>query len=148
MKPRSKRLMLLAGALVLLLGAAALVVTAMRQNLVYFYTPIEVSEGKAPVGRTFRIGGMVEAGSVQRDPDGLSVRFIITDTAKKIPVSYHGTLPDLFREGQGAVAQGKLGPDGLFTASEVLAKHDENYTPIEAQYALDQAHNASKTLQQ
>ena len=148
MKPRSKRLLLLTGALVLLVGAAALIVTAMRQNLVYFYTPIEVSEGKAPVGRAFRIGGMVLAGSVQRDPDGLTTRFVITDTAKQIPVTYRGTLPDLFREGQGAVAQGKLDTDGIFNASEVLAKHDENYTPIEAQYALDQAHNASKTLKQ
>lgn len=148
MKPRSKRLLLLSCALLLLVGAAALVVSAMRQNLVYFYTPIEVAEGKAPVGRTFRIGGMVEAGSIQRDADGLTVRFIITDTARQIPVSYRGSLPDLFREGQGAVAQGTLGADGQFQASEVLAKHDENYTPIEAQYALEQAHNASKTLKQ
>jgi len=148
MKPRSKRLLLLACALLLLVGAGGLVVSAMRQNLVYFYTPIEVSEGKAPVGRTFRIGGMVQAGSVQRDNDGLTVNFVITDTAKQIPVIYRGTLPDLFSEGQGAVAQGKLTSEGIFQASEVLAKHDENYTPIEAQYALEQAHNASKTLQQ
>ncbi len=148
MKPRSKRLMLVGGAVALLVGAVALVLTAFQQNLVFFHTPSEVAEGKAPVGRTFRVGGMVEAGSVKREADGLTVRFTITDTAKVIPVSYRGTLPDLFQEGKGAVVQGSLGPDGLFAATEVLAKHDENYMPVEAQYALDQAHKAGQTVQQ
>ena len=148
MKPRSKRLLLVGGAVALLVGAVALVLTAFQQNLVFFHTPSEVAEGKAPVGRTFRVGGMVEAGSVKREADGLTVRFTITDTAKVIPVSYRGTLPDLFQEGKGAVVQGSLGPDGLFAATEVLAKHDENYMPVEAQYALDQAHKAGQTVQQ
>lgn len=147
MKPRSKRLLLVGGAVALLVGAVALVLTAFQQNLVFFHTPTEVVEGKAPTGRTFRVGGMVEEGSVKREADGLTVRFAITDTAKVIPVSYRGTLPDLFQEGKGAVVQGTLEPDGLFRASEVLAKHDENYMPIEAQYAVDQAQKASQTVQ-
>ncbi|MBL8445375.1 MAG: cytochrome c maturation protein CcmE [Zoogloeaceae bacterium] len=147
MKPRSKRLLLVGGAVALLVGAVALVLTAFQQNLVFFHTPTEVAEGKAPAGRTFRVGGMVEQGSVKRDADGLTVQFAITDTAKVIPVSYRGTLPDLFQEGKGAVVQGTLEPDGLFRASEVLAKHDENYMPIEAQYAVDQAQKAAQTVQ-
>lgn len=147
MKPRSKRLLLVGGAVALLVGAVALVLTAFQQNLVFFHTPTEVAEGKAPAGRTFRVGGMVEEGSVKREPDGLTVRFAITDTAKVIPVSYRGTLPDLFQEGKGAVVQGTLDQDGLFRASEVLAKHDENYMPIEAQYAVDQAQKAAQTVQ-
>ncbi|HRD34181.1 MAG TPA: cytochrome c maturation protein CcmE [Rhodocyclaceae bacterium] len=147
MKPRSKRLLLVGGAVALLVGAVALVLTAFQQNLVFFHTPSEVAEGKAPAGRTFRVGGMVEEGSVRREPDGLTVRFAITDTAKVIPVSYRGTLPDLFQEGKGAVVQGTLDQDGLFRASEVLAKHDENYMPIEAQYAVDQAQKAAQTVQ-
>lgn len=147
MKPRSKRLLLVGGAVALLVGAVALVLTAFQQNLVFFHTPTEVAEGKAPAGRTFRVGGMVEQGSVTRDADGLTVRFAITDTAKVIPVSYRGTLPDLFQEGKGAVVQGTLEPDGLFRASEVLAKHDENYMPVEAQYAVDQAQKAAQTVQ-
>ena len=147
MKPRSKRLLLVGGAVALLVGAVALVLTAFQQNLVFFHTPSEVAEGKAPAGRTFRVGGMVEEGSVRREPDGLTLRFAITDTAKVIPVSYRGTLPDLFQEGKGAVVQGTLDQDGLFRASEVLAKHDENYMPIEAQYAVDQAQKAAQTVQ-
>lgn len=148
MKPRSKRLMLLGSAVALLVAAVALVLSAFQQNLVFFHTPSEVAEGKAPVGRAFRIGGMVEEGSIRREADGLTVRFAITDTAKIIPVSYRGSLPDLFQEGKGAVVQGTLAPDGLFYASEVLAKHDENYMPVEAQYAIDQAHKAAQTVQQ
>ncbi|MBW7861355.1 MAG: cytochrome c maturation protein CcmE [Rhodocyclaceae bacterium] len=148
MKPRSKRLMLLGSAVALLVAAVALVLSAFQQNLVFFHTPSEVAEGKAPVGRAFRIGGMVEEGSIRREADGLTVRFAITDTAKIIPVSYRGSLPDLFQEGKGAVVQGTLAPDGLFHASEVLAKHDENYMPVEAQYAIDQAHKAAQTVQQ
>ena len=148
MKPRSKRLALIAGGVGLLIGAVALVLSAFQQNLVFFHTPTEVAEGKAPTGRSFRIGGMVEEGSIRRGEDGLTVHFAITDTARVIPVTYQGSLPDLFKEGKGAVVQGTLGADGLFRASEVLAKHDENYMPPEAQHALDQAHKASKTVVQ
>ena len=148
MKPRSKRLLLVAGAVSLLVGAVALVLTAFQENLVFFHTPSEVAAGKAPQGRTFRVGGMVEEGSIQREADGLTVRFVITDMAQTVPVSYRGTLPDLFQEGKGAVVQGTLGADGRFTATEVLAKHDENYMPVEAQYAIDQAHEAARTVQQ
>ena len=148
MKPRSKRLMLLGGAVALLVGAVALVLTAFQENLVFFHTPTEVAEGKAPTGRTFRIGGLVEPGSIKRASDGVTVQFAITDTAKAIPVTYKGSLPDLFSEGKGAVVQGKMSPDGQFTASEVLAKHDENYMPPEAQHAVDQAQKAAKTVKQ
>lgn len=148
MKPRSKRLMLVGGGIALLVAAAALVLSAFQQNLVFFHTPSEVAEGKAPVGKTFRVGGMVEAGSIQRDADGVTVRFVITDTAKVIPVSYKGSLPDLFKEGKGAVVQGTLGADGQFRATEVLAKHDENYMPPEAAHALEQAHKTANTVKQ
>ena len=150
MKPRSKRLLLLGGAVSLLVGAVALVLTAFQENLVFFHTPSEVVAGKAPQGRTFRVGGMVEEGSIQRQADGLTVAFVITDMAQTVPVTYRGTLPDLFQEGKGAVVQGAIGEDGLFRATEVLAKHDENYMPVEAQYALDaaQMHKAAETVQQ
>ena len=150
MKPRSKRLLLLSGAVSLLVGAVALVLTAFQENLVFFHTPSEVVAGKAPQGRTFRVGGMVEEGSIQRQADGLTVSFVITDMVQTVPVSYRGTLPDLFQEGKGAVVQGQLGTDGRFTATEVLAKHDENYMPVEAQYALDaaQMQKAAETVQQ
>jgi cytochrome c-type biogenesis protein CcmE len=150
MKPRSKRLLLLGGAVSLLVGAVALVLTACQENLVFFHTPSEVAAGKAPQGRTFRVGGMVEAGSIQRQADGLTVSFVITDMVKTVPVTYRGTLPDLFQEGKGAVVQGAIGEDGLFRATEVLAKHDENYMPVEAQYALDAAQmkKAAETVQQ
>jgi cytochrome c-type biogenesis protein CcmE len=150
MKPRSKRLLLLGGAVSLLVGAVALVLTAFQENLVFFHTPSEVAAGKAPQGRTFRVGGMVEAGSIQRQADGLTVSFVITDMVKTVPVTYRGTLPDLFQEGKGAVVQGAIGEDGLFRATEVLAKHDENYMPVEAQYALDAAQmkKAAETVQQ
>ncbi|NSL53566.1 cytochrome c maturation protein CcmE [Uliginosibacterium aquaticum] len=146
MKPRHKRFLLIGIALTLLAGATALVLNAFNDNLVFFHTPSEVAAGKAPQGRTFRIGGMVVAGSVQRAADGQTVRFMITDTAQVVPVVYKGALPDLFKEAKGAVAQGKLGADGVFTASEVLAKHDENYMPPEAKDAIDQAHATAKTL--
>jgi cytochrome c-type biogenesis protein CcmE len=141
-KPRHKRLLAILGGLVALGAAAALVLTAFQENLVFFFTPSEVAENKAPTGRTFRIGGMVEKGSVKRD--GIEVRFVVTDTAKTIPVVYSGALPDLFREGKGVVAQGQLGADGVFRAREVLAKHDENYMPPEAAHAVEKA---QKTLQ-
>jgi cytochrome c-type biogenesis protein CcmE len=126
--------------------AATLVLNAFRSNLVFFFTPTQVVANEAPHGRSFRIGGLVEAGSVVRDKDALTVRFRVTDTAKTIPVTYTGILPDLFKEGKGVVAQGKLGPDGVFHASEVLAKHDENYMPPEAAEALRKAgHPIDKT---
>ena len=133
---------------VVALGAAtALVLSAFEQNLVFFFTPSQVAAHEAPQGRTFRIGGMVEKGSVKRD--GVEVRFLVTDTAKTIPVLYSGALPDLFREGKGVVAQGQLGADGVFRAREVLAKHDENYMPPEAAHALEKAalDKAQNTLQ-
>ncbi len=148
MKPRNKRLILVGSGVALLVAAVALVLSAFQQNLVFFHTPTEVAEGKAPQGKTFRIGGLVEDGSIAREADGLTVRFVITDTAKVIPVSYKGSLPDLFREGKGAVVQGSLGADGVFHATEVLAKHDENYMPPEAAHAVEQAHNASRTMSQ
>mgnify|MGYP001279723395 CR=1 FL=1 len=137
---------MIAGGLAALAVAVTLVLTAFRQNLVFFFTPSQVAAREAPLDRTFRIGGMVETGSVKRQADGLTVHFIVTDTAKGIPVAYRGALPDLFREGKGVVAQGRLGPDGLFQASEVLAKHDENYMPPEAADAVKRAHaTAEKT---
>ena len=137
MKPRHKRAAIIAGGLVALGVAAYLVLNAFQSNLVFFFTPTQVASGEAPKNRTFRIGGLVKTGSVKRD--NLTVNFVVTDTAKDMNVSYTGILPDLFREGKGVVAQGKLGADGTFTASEVLAKHDENYMPPEAKQALDQA---------
>ena len=144
MKPRHKRAAIIAGGLATLGIAAALILNAFESNLVFFFTPSQIEAGEAPKGRTFRVGGMVKVGSVQRN--NLTVNFVVTDTAKEVPVSYTGILPDLFREGKGVVAQGKLGADGRFTASEVLAKHDENYMPPEAQHAVDQAHKAATTL--
>ncbi len=147
MKPRHKRFALIIGALAVIGTAAALVLNAFEENLVFFFTPTQVAAGEAPKNRAFRIGGMVKEGSVQRD--GVNVRFVVTDTAHDVPVTYTGILPDLFREGKGVVAQGKLEDGGtLFKASEVLAKHDENYMPPEAQQALDKAavDKAAKTL--
>jgi len=146
MKARHKRFILIGVVLVLLAGAAGLVLNTFSDNIVFFQTPSEVVAGKVPQGRTFRLGGMVVAGSLAREADGLSSRFAITDTAKSVPVRFTGALPDLFKEGKGAVAQGKLGPDGVFVATEVLAKHDENYMPPEAKDAIDRAHATAKTL--
>ena len=148
MKPRSKRIIAIVGGLVVLGVASALVLKAFNENLVFFFTPSDVAAQKAPQGRLFRIGGMVEKGSLKRD--GVEVRFVVTDTAKTIPVIYRGPLPDLFREGKGVVAQGTLGPDGVFSAREVLAKHDENYMPPEAAHALEKAQieKTQKTLRQ
>jgi cytochrome c-type biogenesis protein CcmE len=144
MKPRHKRAAIIAGGLAALSIAAYLVLNAFESNLVFFFTPTQVANGEAPKNRTFRIGGMVKEGSVVRD--NLTVRFVVTDTSKEMEVHYTGILPDLFREGKGVVAQGKIGDDQLFTATEVLAKHDENYMPPEAQHAVDQAQKAAKTL--
>ena len=145
MKPRHKRFAWIALGVVAIGIATALVLTAFNKNLVFFFTPSQVVANEAPIGRTFRIGGMVVPGSVKRD--GVDVRFAVTDTAKTIPVIYRGQLPDLFREGKGVVAQGNLGNDGVFTAREVLAKHDENYMPPDAAHALEQAKKAQKTVQ-
>ena len=124
--------------------ATALVLTAFNKNLVFFFTPSQVAANEAPVGRTFRIGGMVVPGSLKRE--GVEVRFVVTDTAKDIPVVYRGQLPDLFKEGKGVVAQGQLGANGVFQAREVLAKHDENYMPPEAAHAVEAAQKAQKTV--
>jgi cytochrome c-type biogenesis protein CcmE len=115
---------------------------AFRENLVFFFSPTQVAAKEAPVNRTFRIGGLVQDGTLKREPDGLTVRFTVTDTAASIPVVYKGILPDLFKEGRGCVAQGKIGPDGVFQADQVLAKHDENYMPPEAGEAIDKAKHA------
>ena len=140
MKPRQRRFMWIGAGVVVLAAAAALVLNAFQSNLVFFFSPTDVVENRAPQGRAFRIGGLVEEKSVARAPDGLTVRFNVTDTAKTVPVVYTGILPDLFKEGKGVVAQGKIGADGVFRATEVLAKHDENYMPPEAAAAVDQAH--------
>ena len=143
MKPRQRRIAMVAGGLAALAVAATLVLTAFQQNLVFFFTPSQVAAREAPLDRTFRIGGMVETGSVKRQADGLTVHFLVTDTAKSIPVEYRGALPDLFREGKGVVAQGRVGTDGVFVANEVLAKHDENYMPPEAAEAVRRAHETA-----
>jgi cytochrome c-type biogenesis protein CcmE len=137
MKPRHRRFALIIGGVAVLATAAGLVLYALNSNIVFFYTPTQVAQQEAPKGRNFRIGGLVETGSVQRE--GTRVTFRVTDNVRQIPVAYTGSLPDLFREGKGVVAQGSLGTDGVFTASEVLAKHDENYMPPEAAEALRQA---------
>jgi cytochrome c-type biogenesis protein CcmE len=139
MKARHRRLAWIGGGVAVLGLAAALVLNAFQSNLVFFFSPSQITSGEAPQGRPFRVGGMVENKSLQRGSDGLTVRFRITDTAQTVPVEYTGILPDLFKEGKGVVAQGKIGPDGVFRATEVLAKHDENYMPPEAAHALDQA---------
>ncbi|WP_088142871.1 cytochrome c maturation protein CcmE [Achromobacter xylosoxidans] len=139
MHKRTRRLWLALGGLASVGVASALVLNAFQSNLVFFYTPTQVSNNEAPAGRAFRVGGMVQTGSVQRTPGTLTVRFVVTDTAHTVPVAYEGILPDLFSEGKGVVAQGRLDGNGLFRAEEVLAKHDENYMPPEAQHAIDQA---------
>jgi cytochrome c-type biogenesis protein CcmE len=132
--------------LAVLAVAAALVLNAFQSNLVFFFSPSQVVAREAPLERAFRVGGMVESGSLKRQGDGLTVRFNVTDTAKTIPVVYTGILPDLFKEGKGVVAQGRLGPDGVFHATDVLAKHDENYMPPEAGHAIEQAKKAQNSL--
>src|SRR5688572_32310027 len=139
MKPRHKRLGLLGLGLCGVATAAGLALSAFNDNLVFFVSPTLVAEGKAPVGRSFRIGGLVEEGSLRRDADGLISYFTVTDTVHRVDVVYRGILPDLFKEGRGCVAQGRLDPDGRFHADLVLAKHDETYMPIEAAQALDDA---------
>jgi len=144
MKTRHKRLILVTAGLGTLGLAAWLVLSAFQQNMVFFFTPTQVFSGEAPKGRSFRIGGMVEAGSIKRQSDGVTVSFVVTDMAQKLPVTYKGILPDLFKEEKGVVAQGKLDANGQFVAEEVLAKHDENYMPPEAAYALKKGDQANK----
>jgi cytochrome c-type biogenesis protein CcmE len=154
MKPRHRRFAWIGAGVAVLGVAAALVLNAFQSNLVFFFSPTDIAENRAPQGRPFRIGGLVEERSLARAPDGLTVRFNVTDTATTVPVVYTGILPDLFKEGKGVVAQGRMGPDGMFHATEVLAKHDENYMPPEAAAAVNQAHTraamdkAAKTLKQ
>jgi cytochrome c-type biogenesis protein CcmE len=136
MKTRHKRLAIAAGVVLVIGAAAALILNAFQSNLVFFFSPSQIASKEAPVGRTFRLGGLVVAGSVKRD--GVAVDFKVTDTAQTVPVHFEGILPDLFKEGKGVVAQGKL-QDGVFVAKEVLAKHDENYMPPEAAEALKNA---------
>ncbi len=143
MKSRHKKLALIGGALAVIGIIAALVLNALNSNIALYITPTEVSQGKAPQGTLFRIGGLVKEGSISRQADGVTISFVITDTAKDIPVAYKGILPDLFKEGKGAVAQGKLNESGTFVATEVLAKHDENYMPPEAAKAIDDAQKAA-----
>jgi len=149
MKRRHKRIAFIVGGLAALGVAAALVLSAFQNNLVFFFSPSQVVAKEAPVNKIFRVGGLVQNGTLQRDNDGLTVRFTVTDTAKSIPVVYKGILPDLFKEGKGCVAQGRIGEDGVFYADQVLAKHDENYMPPEAGKAIDNAKHekeAAKTV--
>jgi len=140
MKSRHKKLALIAGAITVFGIIVGLVLNALNSNIALFKSPTEVAAGHYPKDQLFRIGGLVKEGSIQRQADGVTIRFIVTDTEHDIPVDYVGILPDLFKEGKGAVAQGRLQPDGTFKAQEVLAKHDENYMPPEAAKALNDAH--------
>ena len=147
MTPRRQRLL---AVVVILAGAAiatAFALKAFRSNLMMFYAPTQVAAGEAPVGRAFRLGGLVTIGSVQRVPGQLDVSFVLTDLKNDVKVAYAGILPDLFREGQGIIAHGKLGDDGVFHADEVLAKHDESYTPPDVEHALKTAREAPATPQ-
>jgi cytochrome c-type biogenesis protein CcmE len=137
MTPRQKRFAIIGGVLLALAAATALVLNAFRSNMVFFFTPTQISTGEAPKARAFRLGGLVRQGSLARE--GINVRFVVTDTAKDVTVQFKGTLPDLFKEGKGVVAQGELNSEGVFMAKEVLAKHDENYMPPEAAEALKRA---------
>ena len=144
MTPRQKRLAYVIAGIVALVAATAFVLNAFKSNLVFFYTPTQVAQGQAPQNRVFRVGGLVKPGSLKRAQD--QIEFVVTDTSQEVMVQYQGLLPDLFQEGKGVVAQGQLNPLGQFSASLVLAKHDENYMPPEAQHAIDQA-RAAKTAE-
>ncbi|WP_306573450.1 cytochrome c maturation protein CcmE [Parasutterella excrementihominis] len=144
---QKKRLGLIAGGLIICGAAAALVFNAFEENLVFFFSPSQVAAHEAPEGRAFRIGGFVQEGSVQRQKDGVTVRFEVTDTAHTVPVTYKGSLPDLFKEGKGVVAQGKL-QNGVFVADQVLSKHDENYMPPEAEKAVQDAHKKARAMKE
>ena len=140
MKARHRRFAWIAAGIAVLGIAVGLVLNAFQSNLVFFFTPTQVAQKEAPQGRPFRIGGLVEDGSLKRVPNSVEVTFVVTDTAQRVPVVFAGLLPDLFKEGKGVVAQGSLGPDGQFHATEVLAKHDENHMPPQAKDAVDKAH--------
>ncbi|WP_413707817.1 cytochrome c maturation protein CcmE [Ralstonia sp. Ralssp110] len=146
MTRRQRRLGILLAALVCAGAATALTLNAFRSNLVFFFSPSQIAAKEAPVAQIFRLGGLVERGSIQRERNGMTIRFIVTDTARGVPVVYHGLLPDLFREGKGVVARGRLGEDGVFVANEVLAKHDENYMPPEAADALRRAAQVNEQM--
>jgi cytochrome c-type biogenesis protein CcmE len=139
LKRRHKRIAFIILGLAGLGIAAALVLSAFQKNLVFFFSPTQVIAKEAPVNRTFRVGGLVEPGTLKRENDGLTVRFTVTDTSNSIPVVFKGIIPDLFKEGRGCVAEGRIGSDGVFYADKVLAKHDENYMPPEAGQAIDNA---------
>ncbi len=144
MTPVRRKRLLFVATLVLGIGAATgLALKAFRENLLYFFSPTQVLSGAVPAGAQFRLGGLVEAGSVQRSADSLGVRFVLADCEHKLPVSFTGILPDLFREGQGIVARGQLNGEGVFVAEEVLAKHDENYMPPEVAQSLKTTGGAS-----
>src|SRR6266704_1350795 len=144
MKKRHKRVVFIFACLAAIAAATWLVLGAFRNNLVFFFSPTQIATKEAPVGRTFRIGGLVQNGTLTRESDGLTVHFTVTDTANSIPVVYKGILPDLFKEGRGCVAQGRVSSDGVFYADQIMAKHDENYMPPEAARALDQAKDIEK----
>jgi cytochrome c-type biogenesis protein CcmE len=139
MKTRHKRLIIIFAGVAVLSVALTLIFKALNSNMAFFFSPSDVQAKQAPADRAFRLGGLVEKGSLQREDDGLTVHFKVTDNANTILVTYTGILPDLFKEGQGVVTQGKLSNDGSFIASEVLAKHDETYMPPEVAEALDKA---------
>jgi cytochrome c-type biogenesis protein CcmE len=147
-KARHRRFLWIGAGVAVLGVAAALVLNAFQSNLVFFFTPTQIAANEAPKGRAFRVGGLVVDKSLTRDADGLTVHFVVTDTAASVPVVYKGILPDLFKEGKGVVAQGQIGPDGVFHASEVLAKHDENYMPPEAADAVKKAHGTTAAAEQ
>ena len=142
MRARHQRLLLITGALAALALIAFFVFSALNDNMAFFYSPTDVKEGKAPKNKLFRIGGLVETGSLTRQADGVTLSFVVTDTRARINVHYKGILPDLFSEGKGVVTQGRLNDEGIFVAQEVLAKHDENYMPPEAAQALQKAHES------
>lgn len=144
MKPRQKRMLWVLAGVALVGLAVTLVLRALDANVMFFYSPSQVRGGEVPEGAAFRIGGLVEEGSLQRSADGLQVQFVVTDQAQRVPVRYQGLLPDLFKEGKGVVASGRLQGDGVFAATEVLAKHDENYMPPEAAKALEDAAQSMK----
>jgi cytochrome c-type biogenesis protein CcmE len=144
MKARQKRFMFVGIGVVAIVAAAVLITQALRANLNYFYSPSEIAAGKAPADHLIRIGGMVREGSLKRDPGRLTLEFVVTDTKSDMKVRYTGILPDLFKEGSGTVAKGRMGDDGVFVAEEVLAKHDADYMPPEAADAM----KAAQTLQQ
>ena len=145
MKPKNQRLVLVGAALVAVLVAVLLAMWGLRDRAAYFYTPADIAAGKAEAGRAVRLGGMVEMGSIRRDPDGVTIRFAVTDGQATTPVTYRGIVPDLFREGSGAVAEGRI-ENGTFVADTILAKHDERYMPPELGN-LEAEHKAGKTLE-